>query len=99
MVPDGHLAHTSPLSWEHIDLPGDFPWDQAAHVRWLLDPTVPELFGLAVVYPTPGVMPSVGSAPQDPGRPLPNRARLETRGTSLPRLPGLDAVWLMAGPL
>ena len=24
------LAHTSPLSWEHIGFSGDFLWDQAA---------------------------------------------------------------------
>jgi len=42
MVPDGHLAHTSPLGWEHIGLPGDFPWDQAALLpaeRRPLDPS------------------------------------------------------------
>lgn len=29
-VPDALLAHTSPLSWEHISFPGDFLWDHAA---------------------------------------------------------------------
>ena len=29
-VPDELLAHTSPLSWEHIGFSGDFLWDQAA---------------------------------------------------------------------
>ncbi len=29
-VPDSLLAHTSPLSWEHIAFSGDFLWDQAA---------------------------------------------------------------------
>src|SRR5271165_3774920 len=29
-VPDAGLAHTSPLSWEHISLSGDFLWDRAA---------------------------------------------------------------------
>jgi TnpA family transposase len=29
-VPDAWLAHTSPLSWEHISLSGDFLWDRAA---------------------------------------------------------------------
>ena len=29
-VPDRLLAHTSPLSWEHIGFSGDFLWDRAA---------------------------------------------------------------------
>ena len=29
-VPDALLAHTSPLSWEHIGFSGDFLWDRAA---------------------------------------------------------------------
>ena len=29
-VPDELLAHTTPLSWEHIGLSGDFLWDRAA---------------------------------------------------------------------
>ena len=29
-VPDAWLAHTSPLSWEHISFSGDFPWERAA---------------------------------------------------------------------
>ncbi len=29
-TPDAWLAHTSPLSWEHISLSGDFLWDRAA---------------------------------------------------------------------
>jgi len=29
-APDTWLGHTSPLSWEHISLSGDFPWDRAA---------------------------------------------------------------------
>jgi hypothetical protein len=29
-VPDAWLAHTSPLSWEHISFPGDFLWERAA---------------------------------------------------------------------
>ena len=29
-VPDAWLAHTSPLSWEHISLSGDFLWERAA---------------------------------------------------------------------
>ena len=29
-VPDELLAHTSPLTWEHIGFSGDFLWDQAA---------------------------------------------------------------------
>ena len=28
--PDAWLAHTSPLSWEHISLSGDFLWERAA---------------------------------------------------------------------
>jgi TnpA family transposase len=28
--PDAWLAHTSPLSWEHISFSGDFLWDRAA---------------------------------------------------------------------
>ena len=27
---DALLAHTSPLSWEHIGLSGDFLWERAA---------------------------------------------------------------------
>jgi TnpA family transposase len=29
-VPDVLLAHTSPLTWEHIGFSGDFLWDRAA---------------------------------------------------------------------
>ena len=29
-VPDALLAHTSPLTWEHIGFSGDFLWDRAA---------------------------------------------------------------------
>jgi TnpA family transposase len=29
-VPDVMLAHTSPLTWEHIGFSGDFLWDHAA---------------------------------------------------------------------
>jgi hypothetical protein len=29
-VPEALLAHTTPLSWEHIGLSGDFLWDRAA---------------------------------------------------------------------
>ena len=29
-VPDDLLAHTSPLTWEHIGFSGDFLWDRAA---------------------------------------------------------------------
>ena len=29
-VPAALLAHTTPLSWEHIGLSGDFLWDHAA---------------------------------------------------------------------
>src|SRR4051812_3919917 len=29
-APDTWLVHTSPLSWEHISLSGDFLWDRAA---------------------------------------------------------------------
>ena len=29
-VPQAMLAHTSPLTWEHIGFSGDFLWDQAA---------------------------------------------------------------------
>ena len=29
-VPQALLAHTSPLTWEHIGFSGDFLWDQAA---------------------------------------------------------------------
>ena len=29
-VPDAWLAHTSPLSWEHISFSGDFLWERAA---------------------------------------------------------------------
>ena len=29
-MPDSLLAHTSPLSWEHIGFSGDFLWDRAA---------------------------------------------------------------------
>jgi Tn3 transposase DDE domain len=29
-MPDALLAHTSPLSWEHIGFSGDFLWDRAA---------------------------------------------------------------------
>jgi len=30
LVPDAWLAHTSPLSWEHISFSGDFLWERAA---------------------------------------------------------------------
>jgi hypothetical protein len=30
VVPEALLAHTTPLSWEHIGLSGDFLWDRAA---------------------------------------------------------------------
>ena len=30
LVPDALLAHTSPLTWEHIGFSGDFLWDRAA---------------------------------------------------------------------
>ncbi len=30
LVPDELLAHTSPLTWEHIGFSGDFLWDRAA---------------------------------------------------------------------
>jgi hypothetical protein len=30
VVPAALLAHTTPLSWEHIGLSGDFLWDLAA---------------------------------------------------------------------
>jgi TnpA family transposase len=30
MVPEALLVHTTPLSWEHIGLSGDFLWDHAA---------------------------------------------------------------------
>ena len=30
VVPDEHLAHTSPVGWEHIAFSGDFLWDSAA---------------------------------------------------------------------
>jgi Tn3 transposase DDE domain len=29
-VPGALLAHTSPLTWEHIGFSGDFLWDRAA---------------------------------------------------------------------
>ena len=29
-APDAWLAHTSPLSWEHISFSGDFLWERAA---------------------------------------------------------------------
>ena len=29
-MPDALLAHTSPLTWEHIGFSGDFLWDRAA---------------------------------------------------------------------
>ena len=29
-VPDAWLAHTSPLSWEHISFSGDFLWERTA---------------------------------------------------------------------
>jgi hypothetical protein len=29
-VPDELLAHTSPLTWEHLAFSGDFLWDRAA---------------------------------------------------------------------
>jgi hypothetical protein len=28
--PDALLAHTSPLSWEHVSFSGDFLWERAA---------------------------------------------------------------------
>ena len=31
-VPDGLLAHTSPVGWEHIAFSGDFLWDQASAI-------------------------------------------------------------------
>ena len=31
-VPDALLAHTSPLTWEHIGFSGDFLWDRAAAI-------------------------------------------------------------------
>jgi hypothetical protein len=30
VVPPELLAHTSPLTWEHIGFSGDFLWDRAA---------------------------------------------------------------------
>jgi len=30
LAPDAWLAHTSPLSWEHISFSGDFLWERAA---------------------------------------------------------------------
>ena len=30
VVPEALFAHTTPLSWEHIGLSGDFLWDHAA---------------------------------------------------------------------
>lgn len=32
VVPDALLAHTSPLTWEHIGFSGDFLWDRAAAI-------------------------------------------------------------------
>jgi len=32
VIPDEWLTHTSPVSWEHIGLSGDFLWDRAAAV-------------------------------------------------------------------
>ena len=32
-VPDHLLAHTSPLGWSHINLTGDYLWEQAA-IAW-----------------------------------------------------------------
>jgi Tn3 transposase DDE domain len=29
-IDDGLLAHTSPLTWEHISFSGDFLWERAA---------------------------------------------------------------------
>jgi hypothetical protein len=31
-IPAELLAHTSPLTWEHIGFSGDFLWDRAAHI-------------------------------------------------------------------
>jgi hypothetical protein len=30
MLADEQLGHTSPVTWEHIGLSGDFLWDRAA---------------------------------------------------------------------
>lgn len=30
-VPDEHLAHLSPLGWQHINLTGDYLWSERAH--------------------------------------------------------------------
>jgi hypothetical protein len=30
LAPDALLAHTSPLSWEHVSFSGDFLWERAA---------------------------------------------------------------------
>jgi Tn3 transposase DDE domain len=32
-VPDAWLAHTSPLSWEHISFSGDFLWERVGAGR------------------------------------------------------------------
>ncbi len=31
-IPDALLAHTTPLTWEHIGFSGDFLWERAAAV-------------------------------------------------------------------
>jgi hypothetical protein len=30
LVDDARVAHTTPLTWEHIGFSGDFLWDRAA---------------------------------------------------------------------
>jgi hypothetical protein len=37
-VPAEFLAHTSPLTWEHIGFSGDFLWDRAAATAGLRRP-------------------------------------------------------------
>ena len=64
-MPDALLAHTSPLTWEHIGFSGDFLWDRAATTAdrrrppLNLEPgqdgrmiNVPAPFTLSVVYMT-----------------------------------------------
>ena len=89
-VPDALLAHTSPLTWEHIGFSGDFLWDRAAATAGRRRPLnlgrapdgrmtrVPDPFTLSVVYVTTDAMPSTS----------PSKAR----GVNRASRPGVDFV-------
>ena len=87
-VPDALLAHTSPLTWEHIGFSGDFLWDRAAATAGRRRPLnlsprpdgsvirVPSPFDLSVVCVTADAMPSTSRVqlrPPTEGLDLPPR--------------------------